>query len=668
MSRVPAFAKEDTIIAPSNPERITVGKQKEVVIEQDEEIQWYSLTPEKTTKYAFYSDASNDEFIDTYGYIYAYNEDDQFVCIAENDDSHGYDQFLVVAQLEEGKTYYLGAKSLDGSNENQSFVVNVIEDYVETKLTVSNATLVNEEDEAGFHKMFYNLSMDVGEITTLQALKNDDASLEDYFDIYYVYSSDENYSYNEENYTLKAINSGTACIQVNYSNICILVQLEVHDWQKETYTNNAIICTEKHLANYKCSLCNEIKSVEEEALGHNYSTEYTIDKEPTCTEAGSQSRHCIDCDAKTDITEISKTGHSWNNGKVTKEATCTAEGIKTYTCAVCGKTKPEPIKKLDHQYSTEYTIDQEPTCTESGSQSRHCIDCDAKTDITEISKTGRNFKIKIEFSKDGKSARYTAICNGTMIMEECEMTSEVLKPATCVTKGTTRYTATAIVDGQEVTATKDVQDIDLAKHKQKSTVKQATLTKNGKITYTCTVCHKKLKDSTIYYPKTIKLSKTTYTYDGKVKKPTVIVTDSKGKKISLSNCSVIYSSGRKNVGVYKVTVKFKGNYKGTKTLTFKINPKGTSVSKLTAKSKAIVVKVKKQATQTTGYQIQYSTDKSFKKNVKTVTIKKNSTVSTTIKKLSAKKKYYVRVRTYKTVSKKDYYSLWSAVKKVTTKK
>jgi hypothetical protein len=248
------------------------------------------------------------------------------------------------------------------------------------------------------------------------------------------------------------------------------------------------------------------------------------------------------------------------------------------------------------------------------------------------------------------------------------MTSEVLKPATCVTKGTTRYTATAIVDGQEVTATKDVQDIDLAKHKQKSTVKQATLTKNGKITYTCTVCHKKLKDSTIYYPKTIKLSKTTYTYDGKVKKPTVSVTDSKGKKIATSNYTVTYASGRKNVGVYKVTIKFKGNYKGEKTLTFNINPKGTSVSKLTAKSKAIVVKVKKQATQTTGYQIQYSTDKSFKKNVKTVKIKKNSTVSTTIKKLSAKKKYYVRVRTYKTMSGKKYYSSWSSVKNATAKK
>ncbi|MCM1115236.1 MAG: secretory protein, partial [Clostridium sp.] len=72
--------------------------------------------------------------------------------------------------------------------------------------------------------------------------------------------------------------------------------------------------------------------------------------------------------------------------------------------------------------------------------------------------------------------------------------------------------------------------------------------------------------------------------------------------------------------------------------------------------------------QTTGYQIQYSTDKNFKKNNKTVTVSSNKTTSKTISKLSGKKKYYVRIRTYKTVSGTKYYSSWSSVKTVTTKK
>ncbi|MGN0521982.1 MAG: fibronectin type III domain-containing protein [Eubacterium sp.] len=96
-------------------------------------------------------------------------------------------------------------------------------------------------------------------------------------------------------------------------------------------------------------------------------------------------------------------------------------------------------------------------------------------------------------------------------------------------------------------------------------------------------------------------------------------------------------------------------------------PKGTSISSISAKSKGFTVKWKKQASQTTGYQIQYSTSSKFS-SAKTVTISKNSTTSKTISKLKSKKKYYVRIRTYKTVNGKKIYSAWSAAKTVTTKK
>ena len=72
-----------------------------------------------------------------------------------------------------------------------------------------------------------------------------------------------------------------------------------------------------------------------------------------------------------------------------------------------------------------------------------------------------------------------------------------------------------------------------------------------------------------------------------------------------------------------------------------------------------------------GYQIQVATDKKFKKNKKTVTIKKQKTTKTTVKKLKAKKTYYVRIRTYKTkkVNGKStkVYSSWSKAKTVKTK-
>ncbi len=172
-------------------------------------------------------------------------------------------------------------------------------------------------------------------------------------------------------------------------------------------------------------------------------------------------------------------------------------------------------------------------------------------------------------------------------------------------------------------------------------------------------------------PETVKLSKTSYTYDGKAKKPIVVVKDSNGKIISKKYYTVSYSDNKK-VGQATVKVTFKGKYKGTVLKeTFKIIPKGTKISKVKAAKKGFTVTWKKQKVQTSGYQIQYATNSKFK-NAKTVTVKKNTDTSEKITKLKAKKKYYVRVRTYKTVKvngkSKKIYSAWSAKKVVTTKK
>ena len=201
--------------------------------------------------------------------------------------------------------------------------------------------------------------------------------------------------------------------------------------------------------------------------------------------------------------------------------------------------------------------------------------------------------------------------------------------------------------------------------------KKASLTTNGARTYTCKSC-KATKTAAISKVSNIKLNKTAYTYNGKVQKPSVTVKDSKGKALKNgTDYTVSYPKGMKNVGKYTVKVTLKGNYSGSKSMTYNINPKGTSVSKVKAAKKGFKVTWKKQATQTTGYQVQYSTNSKFK-NAKTVTVSKNKTTSKSVSKLSAKKKYYVRIRTYKTVKiggkSVKLYSGWSKAKSVTTKK
>ena len=95
-------------------------------------------------------------------------------------------------------------------------------------------------------------------------------------------------------------------------------------------------------------------------------------------------------------------------------------------------------------------------------------------------------------------------------------------------------------------------------------------------------------------------------------------------------------------------------------------PSTVKVEKVTKGTKSFKVTWKKK-TGVSGYQVQYATDKKFKKNKKTVTIAKKNATSKTIKKLKSNKTYYVRVRTYKIVNGKKVYSSWSKVKAVKTK-
>ena len=168
------------------------------------------------------------------------------------------------------------------------------------------------------------------------------------------------------------------------------------------------------------------------------------------------------------------------------------------------------------------------------------------------------------------------------------------------------------------------------------------------------------------------LSASSYTWNGNVKKPAVTVKDG-STKLAPSQYTVTYASGRKNVGTYKVTVKMKGNYSGSKSVTFKINPQGTSLKTLTAARKAVTVKWVKKAlkmsdSRITGYQIQLATNSKFTANKKLAEVKKYGTKSKKVTGLKGGKKYYVRIRTYKKIGSTKYYSPWSKAKKVTAKK
>ena len=158
---------------------------------------------------------------------------------------------------------------------------------------------------------------------------------------------------------------------------------------------------------------------------------------------------------------------------------------------------------------------------------------------------------------------------------------------------------------------------------------------------------------------TVKLSAKNFVYDGKAKKPGVTVSDRTGHKlVNNKEYTVTYASGRKNVGTYKVTVKFKGKYSGSKALSFIINPKSPVLTGFEEKSNGIKVTWKKMTAQVTGFQIQIASNTKFTKNKVQATVSDNKKTSKLIKCSNPDKIRTCRIRAYKVVNGKKYYSEW----------
>ena len=206
-------------------------------------------------------------------------------------------------------------------------------------------------------------------------------------------------------------------------------------------------------------------------------------------------------------------------------------------------------------------------------------------------------------------------------------------------------------------------------HHYKNIRTEATPTQDGSIIKRCSICNDSQLVQTIAKPAVYTITKNTY--NGKVLKPSVTITDRNGKKLSPSSYEIIYKKTGKNVGTYQAQINFRGDYTGSKMISYQILPKNCSLRSVKAKKKSFTVRWKKLSTKMpakriSGYQIQYSEKTNFSKSkIKKVSGYKKTSV--TIKKLKSKKKYYVRIRTILKSSGKTYYSNWSGSKGVKTK-
>ena len=179
----------------------------------------------------------------------------------------------------------------------------------------------------------------------------------------------------------------------------------------------------------------------------------------------------------------------------------------------------------------------------------------------------------------------------------------------------------------------------------------ATLKADGLLVQICTNdnCGER-RETVIPKVGTVKLSKTSYTYNGKAQVPTVTVKDANGKAIAKSNYSVKYSNSKStNAGKYTVTVTFKNQYSGSKKLNYTINQAANTLKIANATRKAKLADVKKKAVTVDGAKVSnkgqgtitYAKVK-VDKNAANFTVNKK-TGKITIKKGTAKGTYKVTV-------------------------
>lgn len=148
-------------------------------------------------------------------------------------------------------------------------------------------------------------------------------------------------------------------------------------------------------------------------------------------------------------------------------------------------------------------------------------------------------------------------------------------------------------------------------------------------------------------------------YTGNALKPAVVIKDGNKKLVKGTDYSVTYKNN-KNIGTAEIVVTGKGDYTGTKKLSFKIVPIKTTLSSKPGKTSGGWKRVTlgwKKSPGASGYQIYYSENGGKFKRLTTVSSEK---LSCTIRYTIGNTEQF-KVRPYTKVNGKTYYGSWSNV-------
>ena len=153
-----------------------------------------------------------------------------------------------------------------------------------------------------------------------------------------------------------------------------------HSWDEGTVTTPPT-CAAEGVMTYTCTLCGATRT---EAIARTEHTPVTIPgKAATCTEDGlTEGSKCSVCDAVIQAQEIiPATGHTWSEWTVTQEPTCTDGGTEVRTCSACGAEETRSTEAIGHSWD-DGTVTLPATCIAEGEMTYTCARCGATRNET----------------------------------------------------------------------------------------------------------------------------------------------------------------------------------------------------------------------------------------------------------------------------------------------
>ena len=500
-------------------------------------------------------------------------------------------------------------------------------------------------------------------------------------DIYYTGTQDEwnNITIGDGN-----INLTSATIHYNF----VPCTENQHNYYGEWKIIEEPTCTKAGLKQRTCSFDGYVQKEEIPAKGH---TEVVINGyAATCEKSGlTDGKKCSACGEVLEAQkEIAKLGHSYT--KTVVEPTCTEQGYTIYKCETCGETKKADfVNAKGHDFSNNAQfclngcgkvnpnyVAPDTSTVQTGSCGDNVIySLNTETGVLTISGTGemtdspfsQNSSIKSVIIENGVTSIVTYAFSG------CTSLTSITIPDSVVSIGESAFDGcTSLVS---VTLSKSITIIEYSTFFGCSSLTSIEIPKSVTTIVNFAFCNctnltdvyydgtqsewnkinighsnEFLTNASLHCSSTPTPEPTPTPTPNPVPQPSTQPTQEAPQQQAAQQTSQ-QPSAKNDTSAEQVNV---------------AKPKSVSPKTVKSAKKAVSVEWKKVGG-VKGYQIQVATDKKFKKNKKTVTIKKQKTTKTTVKKLKAKKKYYVRVRTYKIANGKKVYSSWSKVKSVKTK-